>query len=91
LDENGNQLPIPAHMFVDDSFLIATRMYMRRLLNSIVEAIFVVMGKQDDARRQCHIALDKWEDMLVSHQFVFIGLLFDTRRMTVGITNEYRD
>jgi hypothetical protein len=29
--------------------------------------------------------------MMMSHHFVFIGLLFDTRRMTIGITDEYRN
>jgi hypothetical protein len=29
--------------------------------------------------------------MLILHEFIYIGLKFNTRRMTVGITDEYRD
>jgi hypothetical protein len=91
LDMVGRQKPISSHMFVDDNFLLAMIKFMRRLLNAIIEAIFIVMGRRDDTRRQCHLALDKWIGMTVSHSFVFIGLKFDTRRMTVGITDKYRD
>ena len=91
LDEKGNQLPIPVHMFVDDSFPVAIRRFMRRLLNAIIEAIFLVMGRRDDVRRQCHLALDKWDGMIVAHRFIFIGLDWNTRKLTLGITDEYRD
>jgi hypothetical protein len=92
LDENGNRLAIPSFMFVDDSFLGAIRRYMRRLLNAMIAAIFLVMGERDDTiRRQCHLALDKWKGLLVApRRFIYIGLLFNTRKMTVGITDEYR-
>jgi hypothetical protein len=91
LDGKGNQLPIPVYMFVDDSFPVAIRRFMRRLLNAIIEAIFLVMGRRDDVRRQCHLALDKWDGMTVAHRFIFIGLDWNTRRLTLGITDEYRD
>lgn len=64
---------------------------MRRLLNAMIKAIFIVMGRRDDVGRQCHLALDKWEGMLISHDFIYIGLKLNTRRMTVGITDKYRN
>jgi hypothetical protein len=78
LDENGDQLPIPVHMFVDDSFPVSIRRFMGRLLNSVIEAIFLLMGRRDDARRQCHLALDKWNGMTVAPRFIFIGLDWNT-------------
>jgi hypothetical protein len=35
--------------------------------------------------------MDKWVGMHVSHQIVYIGLLIDSRRMTVAMTERYLD
>ena len=88
--KEGNPLPIPSFFFVDDAQLIAARKYIRRLLNAAIEAIFAVMGRRDDTRRHCHLALDKWTETTVSHQNIYIGLLWNTREMTIGVTTEYR-
>ena len=90
-DSDGQIKRIPSFMFVDDAALIAIRKHMRRLLAAVIEAIFIVMGRRDDARRQCHLALDKWIGLHISPKFTYIGLEFDTRRLTIGIPDEYRD
>jgi hypothetical protein len=34
-------------------------------LAALIEAIFVVMGKPDTTVRQCSLAMDKWEELIV--------------------------
>jgi hypothetical protein len=63
---------------------------MRRALSSVIEAIFSVLGDPNVMLRRCPLAMDKWIGMHVSHQIIYIGLLFNTRQMTVAITDKYR-
>jgi hypothetical protein len=85
----GNQRPIPSFFFVDDAIIIATHHLMRRTLWAVIEAIFAVLGDPNVMLRRCPLAMDKWVGMSVSHQIVYIGLLIDSRRMTVGMTERY--
>jgi hypothetical protein len=90
-DEEGNLLPIPSKMYVDDAIPIGLGIEsIKKSLAAIIEAIFVVMGRPDERVRPCHLSLEKWIGMIVSTRIVFVGLQFDTRRLTVGITTEYR-
>ena len=54
------------------------------------EAIFTIMGFPMTHLRQRAVALDKWKGLVVSHCLVILGLVFNTRKMTVGVTPEYR-
>jgi len=54
-----------------------------------IEAIFVVMGKPDTAVQQCPLAMDKWIALLVSHRQIVLGLIINTRTLTVGIPKKY--
>jgi hypothetical protein len=63
---------------------------MPQALVSAIEAIFTVMGAPCVRLRACAIALDKWCKLKVSFCVVLLGLQFNTRDMTVGITDEYR-
>lgn len=89
LDETGNQLPIGTNIYVDDCLIAAVHHQMVRLLRAVIEAIFVICGRPNTSRRQCSLAMDKWEDMLISYYAVLLGLLFNTRTLTVAMTKEY--
>jgi len=51
--------------------------------------IFTIMGRPMLQLRECAVALDKWRMTRVSHHQI-LGLMFDTRAMTIGIVSEYR-
>jgi hypothetical protein len=38
---------------------------------------------------QCALALDKWMGQLITFQFIFLGLLYNTGKMTAAITEDY--
>jgi hypothetical protein len=90
LDDDGNQIPIATSIYVDDFLLVAVWMHFTRLLRSVIEAIFIVTGRPNTSVRQCTLAMDKWVGMKVSWYAVLLGLMFDTRTMTIAITDEYR-
>ncbi|KAL7526106.1 hypothetical protein ACHAXR_001323, partial [Thalassiosira sp. AJA248-18] len=89
LDEQGNQKPIPNFIYVDDCLLASVRRYTRRALAGCIEAIFVVLGYPATLVRQCPLAINKWRGMQVGHEIISIGLVFNSRLLTVGITREY--
>ena len=90
LDSDGHQLPIKAFIYVDDCLLAALHTYITQLMCACIHAIFVVCGFPDTAVRQCPLAMNKWRAMVVSHRAVLLGLQFDSRQLTIGITDEYR-
>lgn len=89
LDENGNQMPIPNFMYVDDCLLACIRRYTLGFLAGCIEAIFVVLGNPNTKLRPCPLALDKWAGMIVGHRATLIGLTFNSRLLRIGITQEY--
>lgn len=88
-DSNGKEQPIPARMYVDDALFVAVHTQMKRMLRAVVAAIFAVCGKPETEKRQSPLAMDKWTDMLIAHKAVLLGLIFNSRTLTVGITDEY--
>jgi hypothetical protein len=64
---------------------------MKRLLATIIEAIFTVCGRPDTAVRQCPLSLEKWDKLIVGSRQIVLGLVVDTNKMTVGITDNYLD
>eukprot|EP00984_Skeletonema_dohrnii_P011801 scaffold4734_cov123-Skeletonema_dohrnii-CCMP3373.AAC.2 len=91
LDEQGRFIQRMPRIFVDDALVASLCRHMKRLLASLIEAIFNVMGKPDTRVRQNHLAMDKWIGQLVSWRNIFLGLTWDTRALTVGIPREYID
>ena len=91
VDEEGRQMPIPNFIYVDDCLLACIRRYTRHFLAACIEAIFVVLGRPDTTRRHCPLALDKWTGMNVGHRAILLGLIWDSRRLIVGMTREYLD
>ena len=54
------------------------------------EAISTVMGVTMTHLRPCDVALDKWLNLIVSHNLIMLGLVFNTQTVTLGITDKYR-
>ena len=91
LDHQGNQKPIPNYIYVDDCLLACIRVYTLQLLAACIEAIFVVLGEPNTSLRRCPLSLDKWTGLHVGHRTIQIGLIFDSPKLTIGITHEYLD
>ena len=90
LNTDGSKKPTPHFIYVDDNLLADVRAGMPLALAAAAEAIFVVLGFPALAVRQCAVALDKWRELFVCYKLVLLGLEFNTRSMTVGIPDSYR-
>ena len=64
---------------------------MKIALAAVIEAIFVVLGKPDLEHRQCLLAMDKWLNLIVAEHQLVLGLIWNTRRLTIAIPREYLD
>ena len=63
--------------------------HMKMVLAAMIEAIFVVMGKPDESVWQCHLAMDKWNKLVIGPRQTGLGLILDTNRLTVAIPIKY--
>ena len=93
LDPNGKPTPTPQRLFVDDSVYADVynpdRVRIEQTIAAGIEAIFILLGQSDLAKRQDPISFDKMEEMLVSYLNKILGLLVDTRRLDVGVPPDY--
>ena len=79
-----------ANIYIDDILAAAVlQENMLKLLAAIIEAIFLVCGKPNIAVRQCPLSLEKWFELIVGMRQIVLGLIVDTNKMTVGMTDEY--
>ena len=90
ISPDGNMTPMTANIYVNDILAAAAlREKMLKLLAAVIEAIFLVCGEPDIAVRQCPLSLEKWFELIVGPRQTVLGLIVDTNKMTVGMTDEY--
>ena len=83
---------LEACIYVDDILGSAVGKFnILSLLAATIEAIFVVCGQANIEVRQCSLSLEKWLELVVGLIQTVLGLTVDTNRLTVAITQEYRD
>jgi hypothetical protein len=89
IDGNGKRINLPARIYVDDALMLATSIeQMKVVLAAMIEAIFTVMGKPNDSVRQCPLAMDKWNELVIGPR-QGLGLIIDTNQLTVAIPLKY--
>ena len=92
IDEFGNVIYHPSRIWVDDILIPAVGVAnMKMALAAVIEAIFTVLGQPDITKRQCPLAMDKWRDLMVGETQTALGLVVNTRKLTVGIPRKYLD
>ena len=89
IDDDGNEEPSAHNTYVDDNLMADIRRRMPMTLAAAAEGIFTVMGFPRLRLRQSAVAMEKWKLLLISHTLVLLGFLFNTRKMTIGVTDEF--
>ena len=90
LDSTGEPIVRPSRIYVDDALIAAVGYSsMEKALAATIEAIFTVMGEDDPSLRQCPLAMDKWESLVVNTRQTVLGVCVDTNAMAVSMTPEY--
>ncbi len=62
---------------------------MKMVLAAMIEAVFTVMGEPNDSVRQCSLAMDKWNELVIGSRQIGLGLIIDTNWLTVAIPIKY--
>ncbi len=89
-EEPGIITPLSTNNYVDDILAVAAdKKYMERLLAAIIKAIFIVCGRPDISVCQCPLSMEKWLELIVDPKQIVLGLVVNTNKMTVGITEDY--
>ena len=90
-DSAGRRIPTKHNIYVDDNLLAEVKAHMHQALASGFEATFTIMGRPCPSLRPVAVNLDKLEELVVSPLQILLGLLVNTREMTVAISDEFRN
>ena len=91
LTKDGTPENTPHHLFVDDD-VYAEILERARILQAIaagIEAVFIILGDSALDCRQDPIAWDKLFEMVINYTNKILGLIVDTRKMTVSTPPEF--
>ncbi len=92
LDNQGNKVPLPARIYLDNALTLATsKENMEQVLAALIEAIFAIMCAPNTSVCQCSLAMDKWENLHVAPIQKMLGLIIDTNRMTISVPDNIRN
>ena len=54
-----------------------------------IESLFIILGESDLSKRQDPVSWDKLLEMIIHFKIIILGLIVNTRTMTVGVPPEY--
>lgn len=91
INQDGELIQSNPRIFVDDALLASIRRHIKRLIASIIEAIFNVMGRPNTNVRRNHLSMEKWSEATINYRNILLGLSWNTRKLTVGIPRDYID
>jgi hypothetical protein len=75
---------------VDDIMGAAvSKIWITKILEAIIEAIFVICGQLDTSIQQCPLSIKRWLELVVGPRQIVLGLVIDTNQMTISMTKEY--
>jgi hypothetical protein len=90
LAADGIKKNLPAWIYVDDALLLGhSKWHIVMKLAALIKTIFIVMGEPDTTVRQCPLAMDKWEELVLGPVQTMLGLVIDTYQLTVGIPSNH--
>jgi len=88
-DSVDRRIPTKHNIYIDDNHLAKVKAYMHQALASGFKATFTIMGHPCPSARPVPVNLDKLEELVVSPLQILLGLLVNTREMTVSISDEF--
>jgi hypothetical protein len=87
---DGTKKNFSAQIYVDDVLLLGhSKWHIMMKLAALIKAVFIVMGKLDTMVRQCPLAMDKWEELVVGPIQTMLGWVINIYQLTVSILSSY--
>ena len=90
LDSQGQRLPPPYPMHVDDSLYADIGKFLLHTILASLAALFLILGFPNDSRVPPPLSYDKVESTY-DHRRKMVGRQFDSRTLTVGMLPHKRD
>jgi hypothetical protein len=86
-DNVGNRLPPPFQHYIDDNPYADIRKYVPQMVSASILALYDVLGYPNPQQGPDAISRDK---LFTTYNWtrVFLGFLFNSRRMSIGLTPE---
>ena len=75
-------------MFVDDSLMCEIHARILQLLAASIESLFQIMGEDIPELRRSNLSMEKYYKIICSYIQVQLGVVVNTRTMTVSMTEE---
>lgn len=88
---DGTARKTPHFIYVDDDLMADTIPRLPLTIASVLHSVFTILGWPMPLLRPSPIAEDKWELLRIATRQTLLGLVFDTRAMTVSISPAYRE
>ena len=79
----GRDVNTPHHPFVDDTLMADIRRHMPTAMAASIEALFLILGRDDLPNRRSNISMDKFAVSKCSWIKEQLGLIINTRSMMV--------
>jgi hypothetical protein len=87
---DGTKNNLPVKIYMDYALLLGhSKWQIMMKLAALIKATFVGMGEPDTTIRQCPLAMDKWEELVVGPVHTMLGLVIDIYQLTLGIPSKY--
>jgi len=77
----------PHHPFVDDTCLADTRERLSTAIHASLQALFMTLGYPREDRNEA-LSVEKFQQVACAEQQVQLGILVDTRSMTLSLPNQ---
>ena len=86
IDLFGKRIHYLSRIWVDYTLIAALGIFtMKMTLAAVIREIFIGMGKPNIHLRQCPLAMDRWMLLIVAKRQLALGLIINTRKMTVAL------
>ena len=88
--ESGQRLPSQHNTFVDDNLMADVADHIRHTIVASIEALFILLRRPDTHERRLALSLEMFIKSACSYKRVQLGILINTRDMTVSIPPDKR-
>ena len=85
IDSNGNPVPTPRNIYVDDNFIADIRLQMKQAMSASIEALFILMGYHEPHRRRNVVCMEKYLAAQCAYEKKQLGVRLNTRALALGL------